>query len=32
VIQIFTRRGDGAPRVTGAAAIGGYRSRQGDSA
>ena len=30
VIQIFTRRGEGAPRVTGAAAIGGYRSRQGD--
>ena len=30
VIQIFTRRGDGSPRVTGGAAIGGYRSRQGD--
>ena len=30
VIQIFTRRGEGAPRVTGAAAIGGYRSLQGD--
>ena len=30
VVQIFTRRGDGAPRVTGSAAIGGYRSRQGD--
>ena len=31
MIQIFTRRGEGAPRVTGAAAIGGYRSRQGDA-
>ncbi|HKX43061.1 MAG TPA: TonB-dependent receptor, partial [Burkholderiaceae bacterium] len=30
VIQIFTRRGDGAPRVTANAAIGGYRSREGD--
>ena len=30
VIQIFTRRGDGAPRVTGGAAFGGYRSRQGE--
>jgi vitamin B12 transporter len=30
VIQILTRRGEGAPRVTAAAAIGGYRSRQGD--
>ena len=30
VIQIFTRRGDGSPRLTGSAAIGGYRSRQGD--
>jgi len=30
VIQIFTRRGEGAPRVTGAAAIGGYRSAQGE--
>ncbi len=30
VVQIFTRRGDGAPRVAGNAAIGGYRSREGD--
>ncbi len=30
VIQIFTRRGEGAPRITGAAAIGGYRSAQAD--
>ena len=30
VVQIFTRRGEGAPRVTGAVAIGGYGSRQGD--
>ncbi|MDQ2733559.1 MAG: TonB-dependent receptor [Pseudomonadota bacterium] len=30
VIQIFTRRGDGAVRVTGNAAIGAYRSREGD--
>ena len=30
VVQIFTRRGDGAPRVAAGAAIGGYRSRQGD--
>ncbi len=30
VVQIFTRRGEGAPRVTGAIAIGGYRSRRGD--
>ena len=30
VIQIFTRRGDGSPRVVGGAAIGGYGSRQGD--
>jgi vitamin B12 transporter len=30
VVQIFTRRGDGSPNVTGHAAIGGYRSRQGD--
>ena len=30
VIQIFTRRGEGAPRFTGGAAIGGYHSRQGD--
>jgi vitamin B12 transporter len=30
VIQIFTRRGDGAMRVTGGAAIGGYNSKQGD--
>ena len=27
VVQIFTRRGDGAPRVVGGAAIGGYDSR-----
>ena len=31
VIRIFTRRGEGAPRVTAAGAIGGYRSRQGDA-
>ncbi len=30
VIQIFTRRGEGGPRVTGGVAVGGYRSRQGD--
>ena len=30
VIQIFTRRGEGAPRITGTAAIGGYRSAQGE--
>jgi vitamin B12 transporter len=30
VIQIFTRRGEGVPRITGAAAIGGYSSLQGD--
>jgi len=30
VVQIFTRRGEGAPRITGNAAIGGYRSREGD--
>ena len=30
VVQVFTRRGDGSPHITGAAAIGGYRSRQGD--
>jgi vitamin B12 transporter len=30
VIQIYTRRGDGSPRVTGGVAIGGYRSRHGD--
>jgi vitamin B12 transporter len=28
VIQIFTRRGEGPPRVTAAASIGGYNSRQ----
>ena len=30
VVQIFTRRGDGSPRITASAAIGGYGSRQGD--
>lgn len=30
VVQIFTRRGDGAPRVGAGIAIGGYGSRQGD--
>jgi vitamin B12 transporter len=30
VIQIFTRRGEGAPRLVGSAAVGGYGSRQGD--
>ena len=30
VVQIFTRRGEGPPRLTAGAAIGGYRSRQGD--
>jgi vitamin B12 transporter len=30
VIQIFTRRGDGEPRVTANAAIGGYGSREGN--
>jgi vitamin B12 transporter len=30
VIRIFTRRGDGSPRVTGSVAVGGYRSRHGD--
>lgn len=30
VVHIFTRRGEGGPRVTGSAAIGGYRSYQGD--
>ena len=30
VVQIFTRRGEGSPRVTGSAAIGGYGSRSGD--
>lgn len=30
VIQIFTRRGDGAPRVSGGAAIGNHRSWQAD--
>ncbi|MEO8525277.1 MAG: TonB-dependent receptor plug domain-containing protein, partial [Caldimonas sp.] len=30
VVQIFTRRGDGSPRVSGGVAIGGYRSRHGD--
>ena len=29
VIQIFTRRGDGDPRLVAAAALGGYRSREG---
>ena len=29
VIRIVTRRGDGPPRLTGSAAVGGYRSRQG---
>ncbi|MEO6361874.1 MAG: TonB-dependent receptor [Caldimonas sp.] len=28
VVQIFTRRGEGPPRVTAAAAIGSYRSRE----
>lgn len=28
IVQIFTRRGEGPLRVTGAAAVGGYRSRQ----
>ncbi len=30
VIQIYTRRGEGSPRVTGGVVIGGYRSRHGD--
>jgi vitamin B12 transporter len=30
VVQVFTRRGDGAQRVAAGAAIGGYRSSQGD--
>jgi vitamin B12 transporter len=30
VVQIFTRRGAGAPRITGGLAVGGYGSRQGD--
>ena len=30
VVQIFTRRGDGDLRVTGSAAVGGYRSGRGD--
>ena len=30
VVQIFTRRGEGAPRVTGGVAIGGYGSKQAD--
>jgi vitamin B12 transporter len=30
VVQVFTRRGDGSPHVSGGAAIGGYHSRQGD--
>ena len=30
VIQIFTRRGEGAPRVAGSAAVGGYGSREAD--
>ena len=29
-IQIFTRRGDGSPRLVAHAAIGGYSSQQGD--
>lgn len=31
VVQIFTRRGEGPLRLTGAAAVGGYRSRQGSA-
>lgn len=31
VIQIFTRRGDGAPRVTAHAAVGGYGSGEGSA-
>ena len=30
VVQIFTRRGEGPPRLTAGAEVGGYRSRQGD--
>ena len=30
VVQIFTRRGSGAPRFAAAAAVGGYSSRKGD--
>lgn len=30
VVQIFTRRGVGSPRVDASAAFGGYRSRRGD--
>ena len=30
VVQIFTRRGEGSPRVTGGVAIGGDRSKQAD--
>ncbi|MEP6739431.1 MAG: TonB-dependent receptor [Caldimonas sp.] len=30
VVQIFTRRGEGPPRLNGSAALGGYGSRQGD--
>ena len=30
VVQIFTRRGEGSARLTGGAAIGGYRSLSGD--
>ena len=31
VVQIFTRRGEGSPRIIGSAAIGGYHSRRGDA-
>ncbi|MDQ6685861.1 MAG: TonB-dependent receptor [Pseudomonadota bacterium] len=30
MVQIFTRRGDGPPRLSGSAAVGGYASRQAD--
>jgi vitamin B12 transporter len=30
VVQIFTRRGEGSPRITGGLAVGGYRSSQAD--
>jgi vitamin B12 transporter len=30
VVQIFTRRGDGSPRIAAHAAVGGYSSQQGD--
>lgn len=30
VVQIFTRRGESAPRATAGAEVGGYRSRRGD--